>query len=69
MFTVTDFLNPTTLYYSEAGEAPRVLKTSPARFDATGMEVEQHEATSADGTQIPYFIVKPVGMKMDGWSH
>ena len=66
MFTVTDFLNPTTLYYSEAGEAPRVLKTSPARFDATGMEVEQHEATSADGTQIPYFIVKPVGMKMDG---
>jgi len=66
MFTVTDFLNPTTLYYSQAGEAPRVLKTSPARFDATGMEVEQHEATSADGTKIPYFIVKPEGMEMDG---
>ena len=66
MFTVTDFLNPTTLYYSQAGETPRVLKTSPARFDATGMEVEQHEATSADGTKIPYFIVKPEGMEMDG---
>ncbi|MEO0907301.1 MAG: prolyl oligopeptidase family serine peptidase [Pseudomonadota bacterium] len=66
MFTVTDFLNPTTLYYSQAGEAPRVLKTSPVRFDATGMEVEQHEATSADGTKIPYFIVKPEGMEMDG---
>ena len=66
MFTVTDFLNPTTLYYSQADEAPRVLKTSPARFDATGMEVEQHEATSADGTKIPYFIVKPEGMEMDG---
>lgn len=66
MITVTDFLNPATLYYSQAGEAPRVLKTSPVRFDASGMEVEQREATSADGTKIPYFIVKPEGMEMDG---
>lgn len=66
MFTVTDFLNPTTLYYSETGEAPSVLKTSPARFDAAGMEVEQHEATSRDGTKIPYFIVKPAGMELTG---
>ena len=66
MFTVTDFLNPTTLYYSDKGETPRVIKTSPARFDASGMEVEQHEATSADGTAIPYFIVKPAGMAMTG---
>ena len=66
MFTVTDFLNPTTLYYSETGEDPQALKTSPARFDATGMEVEQHEATSKDGTKIPYFIVKPAGMELTG---
>ena len=66
MFTVTDFLNPTRLYYSEAGDAPNVLKTSPERFDAAGMEVEQHEATSKDGTKIPYFIVKPAGMKLTG---
>jgi prolyl oligopeptidase len=66
MFTVTDFLNPTTLYYSEAGEAPSVLKKSPARFDPAGMEVDQYEATSKDGTKIPYFIVKPEGMKMTG---
>jgi len=66
MFTVTGFLEPTTLYYSDGSGAPQVLKTSPARFDATGMEVEQHEATSADGTKIPYFIVKPAGMEMDG---
>ncbi len=65
MFTVTDFLNPTTLYYSD-GDAPRVLKTSPSRFDKAGMEVEQHEATSKDGTKIPYFIVKPKGMEMNG---
>ncbi len=64
MFTVTDFLNPTTLYYSDGGE-PRVLKTSPSRFDKAGMEIEQHEATSKDGTKIPYFIVKPAGMEMN----
>ncbi|WP_328598441.1 prolyl oligopeptidase family serine peptidase [Pontixanthobacter aestiaquae] len=63
MFTVTDFLTPTTLYYSE-GDKPEVLKTSPSRFDADGMEVEQHEAVSADGTKIPYFIVKPKGMEL-----
>ena len=65
MFTVTDFLTPTTLYYSEGGK-PEVLKTSPAYFDAAGMEIEQFEAKSADGTMIPYFLVKPKGMVMDG---
>ena len=65
MFTVTDFLNPTTLYYSDGG-TPLALKQSPSRFDKAGMEVEQQEVTSADGTKIPYFIVKPEGMEMDG---
>jgi len=65
MFTVTDFLTPTTLYYSD-GRAPEVLKTSPSRFDAAGMDVEQFEAKSADGTMIPYFVVKPAGMQLDG---
>jgi len=65
MFTVTDFLNPTTLYYADGGK-PEVLKRSPAWFDSSGMEVEQHEATSADGTKIPYFLVKPAGMAADG---
>ncbi|MGB7371095.1 prolyl oligopeptidase family serine peptidase [Erythrobacter sp.] len=66
MFTVTDFLNPTTLYYADGGTAPRPIKNSPAYFDPAGMDAEQHEATSADGTKIPYFIVKPKGMAMDG---
>jgi len=66
MFTVTDFLNPTTLYYSDGTGAPAVIKTSPAYFDQAGMEVEQHEATSKDGTKIPYFIVKPRGMELEG---
>nr|WP_252260508.1 prolyl oligopeptidase family serine peptidase [Erythrobacter aurantius] len=66
MYTVSDFLNPTTLYYTDGSADPAVLKTSPAYFDPAGMEVEQHEATSADGTKIPYFIVKPAGMEMNG---
>ncbi len=66
MFTVTDFLNPTTLYYTDGSSDPQPLKNSPSYFDAAGMEVEQHEATSADGTKIPYFIVKPAGMEMNG---
>ncbi len=66
MYTVTGFLEPTTLYYSVGGAAPAVLKTSPAYFDPAGMDVEQYEATSKDGTKIPYFIVKPKGMKADG---
>ena len=66
MFTVTDFLNPTMLYYADGTGDPQVVKKSPARFDPSGMTVEQHEATSKDGTKIPYFIVKPKGMKLDG---
>ncbi|MEQ5788632.1 S9 family peptidase [Erythrobacter sp. NFXS35] len=66
MYTVSDFLNPTTLYYTDGSAPPAVLKTSPAYFEPEGMEVEQHEATSKDGTKIPYFIVKPKGMTLDG---
>ena len=66
MFTSTDFLSPSTLWYSDGNGDPQVLKTSPEYFDASGMEVEQFEATSADGAKIPYFLVKPKGMQMDG---
>ena len=66
MFTSTDFLSPGTYYYAEDGVNLEVVKESPSRFDATGMQIEQFEATSADGTKIPYFLVMPQGMEMDG---
>lgn len=66
MYAVSGFLAPTTLYYADGKTPPAVLKTSPAYFDPTGATVEQHQATSKDGTKIPYFIVKPKGMKADG---
>ena len=67
MFTVNDFLNPTTLSYLNGAKGTiEVLKTAPSNFLPDGMTVEQHEAVSKDGTKIPYFIVKPKGMKADG---
>lgn len=66
MYSVTNFLEPSALYYSDGSSAPEIIKTSPAYFEPEGMTVEQHEATSKDGTKIPYFIVKPKGMAADG---
>lgn len=64
--TATGFLTPTTLALAEPGQAPDVLKTMPAFFDASKDVVEQHFATSKDGTRIPYFIVHPKGLAHDG---
>ena len=43
-----------------------VVKSLPARFDASQEQVEQFEATSTDGTKIPYFIVHAKTMKRGG---
>jgi prolyl oligopeptidase len=65
--TSTSFLTPTTLALGEAGlRDPEVLKQLPAWFDASGMAVSQHFATSKDGTRVPYFVVAPKGIKLDG---
>ena len=67
--TVTDYLTPTTLMLGDAGEAapaPEVLKTMPTFFDASRHVVEQHFATSKDGTRVPYFLVRPKDLVDDG---
>ena len=38
----------------------------PAFFDASRDVIEQHFATSKDGTKVPYFIVRPKDLKLDG---
>jgi prolyl oligopeptidase len=64
---VTGFLAPTTLWLADLKSgALTTVKTLPARFDASRSVVEQLEATSTDGTRIPYFLVRPVDMKRDG---
>jgi prolyl oligopeptidase len=61
-----DFLTPDTLSLAEVGKAPEVLKTTPAFFDASRHAIAQHFATSKDGTRVPYFVVTPKGLKLDG---
>jgi prolyl oligopeptidase len=65
-FTYTDFLTPSSLYLVRQGEQPAKVKSSPAWFDSEGMTVVQNEATSKDGTKIPYFVVMPKGFEANG---
>ena len=64
---VTGFLDPTTLVHVDADAGTwAVSKTIAPKFDASGHVVEQLEATSKDGTRIPYFVVRPKALKYDG---
>jgi prolyl oligopeptidase len=65
--TSESFLDPTALWsVNAASGAVTKVKALPARFDASKDVTEQHFAVSADGTRIPYFLVRPKAMKRDG---
>jgi prolyl oligopeptidase len=64
-YTYEDFLTPSSLFLAEGSKVEKV-KSMPAFFDTTGIKVEQFEATSRDGTKIPYFVITPKGFKADG---
>jgi len=64
--TATDFLTPTTLSIAELGKQPEVLKSNPVFFDGSKSVIEQHFATSKDGTKVPYFLVRPKALALDG---
>ena len=42
------------------------LKSLPAFFDTAGLEIQQFEAVSKDGSRIPYFQVSRQSLKLDG---
>ncbi|MGO2861053.1 MAG: prolyl oligopeptidase family serine peptidase [Brevibacterium sp.] len=65
----TGFLTPSTLSHGRLGEDgfdAEVIKSAPALFPAEGLSVEQHFATSADGTKVPYFQIGAEGLELDG---
>jgi prolyl oligopeptidase len=62
----SDFTQPMALSHVRPGQKPQRLKELPAFFDATGLEVTQHFATSRDGTRVPYFQVGRAGLPLDG---
>ena len=65
--SVTSFLAPPSLWLADAAsDRVTLIKSVSAKFDASRDTVDQYEATSTDGTKIPYFIVHPVGMALNG---
>jgi prolyl oligopeptidase len=67
LLTVTNFLTPPSLWLADAatGQAKQIYQ-QPPKFDASNLVAEQREATSSDGTKIPYFLVHRRDMKLDG---
>ncbi len=65
--TYNDFLQPPTYYLVNASTLKKeALKAQPAMFDASNLVSLQKEATSKDGTKIPYFLIMPKNAKMNG---
>jgi prolyl oligopeptidase len=64
--TTTGFLTPSTLELQHGKGKRKVMKRTPAYFDAKGLEVTQHFVTSKDGTKVPYFQVAKKGLVLDG---
>ncbi|GEN99307.1 peptidase [Novosphingobium sediminis] len=65
--SVQSYLLPTALWKVDAAAGTAAqIKETPARFAADGLVTEQFEATSKDGTKVPYFITHRAGMKLTG---
>lgn len=61
----SSFLVPTTMYHGNGFDITKV-NSLPEYFDGSKFEVSQEEATSRDGTKIPYFMVYKKGVEFDG---
>ena len=63
----TGFLTPSSVLIGDAADGSlKPGKTQKALFDASRNVVEQLEATSKDGTKVPYFVVHRKDIPMDG---
>ncbi|OPX07788.1 prolyl oligopeptidase family protein [Mycobacterium sp. AT1] len=51
------FDSPSRLLWGRVGGELTEIKSAPAFFDASDVEVKQHFVASVDGTMIPYFVV------------
>ena len=63
----TGFLTPSAVVLGDAADGSlKPGKTQKALFDGSRDVVEQLEATSKDGTKVPYFVVHRKNLPMDG---
>ena len=60
------FITPLSLFLAEPGKTLQKLADLPSRFDASRLLVDQYEAVSKDGTMVPYFVVLPKDLRLDG---
>jgi prolyl oligopeptidase len=64
---VEGFLTPPSLWLGDARDGSFAqVKSQKPQFDAKADVVEQLEATSKDGTQVPYFVVRRKDLRYDG---
>jgi prolyl oligopeptidase len=64
---VEGFLASPALWMGDASDGSFALaKSQKPQFDASADIVEQLEATSKDGTKVPYFVVHRKDMRYDG---
>ncbi len=64
---VEGFLTPPALWLGDAADGLFALaKSQKPQFDASADVVEQLEATSKDGTKVPYFVVHRKDIRYDG---
>jgi prolyl oligopeptidase len=60
---VTGFTEPSRLVRTSGGAARVTIASAPEFFPGSKFEVSQRFATSKDGTSVPYFVVRPKGVK------
>jgi prolyl oligopeptidase len=61
------FTSPPTLYRVTADDTtPERIKTQAPTFDGSRFAVQQRWCVSADGARIPYFVVGPKELRLDG---
>jgi prolyl oligopeptidase len=67
LLNTTDFTTPSSLSLADVSkDQSELLKQLPAMFDASSLHVQQLEATSRDGTRVPYFVVSGKNLETNG---
>lgn len=64
------FTTPQTLFYASMKDGgviePAVVRQLEPAFNGDDFTVSQHWVNSADGTRVPYYMVAPKGLELDG---
>jgi prolyl oligopeptidase len=65
--TYEDYVTPDSLYALErSATVARRVRSLPPLFNAAHFVSEQFEAISRDGTRVPYFVVRPRDLELNG---